>query len=187
MKNVFVHLQYSLSLVDSIISRFVQKQYEEVKKESTNHQECVVSLILPFKDQKSANIVRRQLTGLGSLIGRALRPVFTSRKILDEVKVKEVKAPLVSNQCVVYKFKCDLCDADYVGYTCRRLHQRIDEHKGSVAGIHMREHHGESTSRIENCFSSVEGSTSAFSTRCIRELKPSLNTQSDSINSKIFN
>ena len=136
LKNVFVHLQYPLSLVDSIISRFVQKQYEEVKKESTNQQECVVSLILPFKDQKSADIVRRQLAGLGSLIGKALRPVFTSRKIRDQVKLKEVKAPLVNNQCVVYKFKCDLCDADYVGYTCRHLHQRIDEHKGSVVGIH---------------------------------------------------
>ena len=147
LKTVFVHLQYPLSLVDSIISRFVQKQYEEVK-ESTNQQECVVSLILPFKDKKSADIVGRQLTGLGSLIGKVLRPVFTSRKIRDEVKVKEVKAPLVNNQCVVYKFKCDLCDADYVGYTCRHLHKRIDEHKGSVVGLHMREHHGESTSWI---------------------------------------
>lgn len=36
-------LQYPLSLVDSIISRFVEKQYEEVKKASTNQQESVVS------------------------------------------------------------------------------------------------------------------------------------------------
>ena len=168
MKNVFVHLQYPLSLVDSIISRFVQKQYEEVKKESMNQQECVVSLTLPFKDKKSADIVQRQLTGLGSLIGEALRPVFTSRKIRDEVKVKGVKGALVNNQCVVYKFKCDQCDADYIGYTCRHLHQRNDEHKGSVVGIHMREHHGESTSRIENCFSMLRKCRwkSAFCTRC---------------------
>ena len=186
MKTVFVHLQYPLSLVDSIISRFVQKQYEEVK-ESTNQQERVVSLILSFKDQKSADIVRRQLSGLGSLIGKVRRPVFTSRKISDEVNVKEVKAPLVNNQCVVYKFKCDLCDADYVGYTCRHLHQRIDEHKGSVVGLHMREHHGESTSRIENCFSILRRCRGKYECLLyemlyIRELKPSLNTQSDSIN-----
>ena len=192
LRNVFVHLQYTLSLVDSTISRFVQKQYEEVKKESTNQQECVVSLILPFKYKKSADIVRRQLAGLGSLIGKALRPVFTSRKIRDQVKVKEVKAPLVNNQCVVYKFKCDLCDADYVGYTCRHLHQRIDEHKGSVVGIHMREHHGESTSGIENCFSILRKCRGKYECLIykmlyIRKLKPSLNTQSDSINSKLFN
>ena len=46
--------RFHVNLVDSIISRFVHKQYEEVT-ESTNQKECVVSLILPFKDQKSAD------------------------------------------------------------------------------------------------------------------------------------
>jgi hypothetical protein len=92
---------------------------EEVKGTSPKQQENVVCLILPFKDKKSANIVRKQLAGLGSLIGKAIRPVFTSRKVHDDVKIQELKPPLVNHQCVVYKFKCDLCDADYVGYTCR--------------------------------------------------------------------
>ena len=41
----------------------------------------------------------------------------------------------------------------YVACTCQHLHQRIDEHKGSLIGIHMREHHGESTTRTESSFS----------------------------------
>ena len=191
LKNVFVHLQYPLGLVDSMISEFLDKQYEEVNRSTTNQQGNVVSLILPFKDQKSADIVRRQLAGLGCLIGKALRPIFTSRKIRDDVKLQEEKPPLVNHQCVVYKFKCDLCDADYVGYTCRHLHQRIDEHKGSVVGIHMRDQHGESTSRIENCFSILRKCRGKYECLLyemlyIRELKPSLNTQSDSIRSKLF-
>jgi hypothetical protein len=105
-----------------------------VKGTSTKQQENVVCLILPFKDKKSADIVRRQLTGLGSLIGKALRPVFTSRKVHDDVKVQELKPPLVYHQCVVYKFKCDLCDADYVGILVDTYIKRIDEHKGSVVG-----------------------------------------------------
>ena len=48
--------------------------------------------------------------------------------------------------------KCDLCDADYVGYTCRHLHQRIDEHKSSVVGEHMVEQHGEDAKNIEKSF-----------------------------------
>jgi hypothetical protein len=40
-------------------------------------------------------------------------------------------------QCVVYLFKCSLCDADYVGYTTRHLHQRIAEHKFSAIGKHL--------------------------------------------------
>ena len=54
------------------------------------------------------------LTTHGSwIVGNALRPVFTGRKVRDDVKVQELKPPLVNHQCVVYKFKCDLCDADY--------------------------------------------------------------------------
>ena len=67
--------------------------------------------------------------------------VYTSRKIKDEIKVKEDKPPLVNQQCVVYSFQCSLCDAGYVGYTCRHLHQRIEEHKGSAIGNHLREQH----------------------------------------------
>ena len=38
-------------------------------------------------------------------------------------------------------FQCGLCDASYVGYTCRHLHQRIEEHKESAIGNHFREQH----------------------------------------------
>ncbi len=68
---------------------------------------------------------------------RQIHPVYTSRKIAADFPAAETKPPLVNQQCVVYLLKCDLCDADYVGYTCRHLHQRIDEHKSSVVGEHM--------------------------------------------------
>ena len=42
---------------------------------------------------------------------------FVSRKIEQELNVKETKPPIVNQQCVVYGFQCDLCDAGYVGYT----------------------------------------------------------------------
>ena len=44
------------------------------------------------------------------------------------------------HQCVVYKFQCDLCHAGYVGYTCRHLHQRIEEYKSSEIGKHVMGH-----------------------------------------------
>ena len=53
----------------------------------------------------------------------------------------EPKPPLVNEQCVVYEYKCDLCDADYVGYTCRHLFQRNNGHKHSVIGKHLRDVH----------------------------------------------
>ena len=54
----------------------------------------------------------------------------------------EPKPPIISQQCVVYNYKCDLCDAEYVGYSSRHLHQRIDEHRYSAIGKHLKNDHG---------------------------------------------
>ena len=79
LNKVFVHLQYPFGLVDSVISHVVSKQYEQVNGATTNQQQNVVSIILPFENQKSANLAI------------ALRPVLTSRKIRDDVKMQEEK------------------------------------------------------------------------------------------------
>ena len=63
------------------------------------------------------------------------------RSRMKIIKVSEDKSPLVNQQCVVYHFQCSLCDAGYVGYTYRHLHQRIQEHKGSAIGNHLTGQH----------------------------------------------
>ena len=75
----------------------------------------------PFKDQVATNAVRKQLRDLSHKIFPTLRPVFVSRKLGRDLKTKEIKPSIVNRQCVVYRFSCDLCDADYVGYTARHL------------------------------------------------------------------
>ena len=85
-------------------------QQQELKKQDP------IRIVLPFEDQKSANSVRRQLGDLSRKINVDISPVYTSRKIKDEIKVRENKPPLVNQQCVVNNFQCNLCDAGYVGY-----------------------------------------------------------------------
>ena len=51
-----------------------------------------------------------------------IQPVFASRKIEQELNVKEAKPSIVTEQCVVYNFQCDLYDGGYVGYTRGHLH-----------------------------------------------------------------
>ena len=36
-----------------------------------------------------------------------------------------------------------MCDAGYVGYTCRHLFQHIEEHKHSAIGKHLRDAHNQ--------------------------------------------
>ena len=54
---------------------------------------------------------------LSANIGVQIEPIFQTKKIGQILALKDKKPPIVNNQCVVYKFECDLYDADYVGYT----------------------------------------------------------------------
>ena len=68
-------------------------------------------------------------------------------------------------------FKGGLCDMDYIGYTTRHLHQRIEEHKSlsSSVGRHMKTKHDLLHEML-----------------WIRERQPSLKKQSDSISAKVL-
>ena len=56
---------------------------------------------------------------------------FAASFYKQDIRTEEVKPSTVNQQCVVYHFACDLCDADYVDYTARHLFQRVAEHKTS--------------------------------------------------------
>ena len=101
-----------------------------------------VRIVLPFKDQVSADFVRKQLKDLSQKTHTAIQPVFVSNKIEQKLKVQKKRPPIVNQPCVVYKFQCDFCDASYVGYTLRHLHQRVNEHKNqSSIGKHYSDKH----------------------------------------------
>ena len=92
---------------------------------------------------------------------------------------------------MVYKFECDLCDADYVGYTARHLHQCINEHKYSAIGKHLEQHDLLKTDLADKQFSVVKKCRTKFDCLIfemlfIKELNPELNTQKDSIRAKPF-
>ena len=145
LTHTFFRLQYPAQLLQSTTSKFVTQKVsgEPISTRACYVNEAPVRIVLPFKDQRSANSARRQLGDLGCKIGIDTRPVYTSRKIGNEIKPKEKKPPVINQQRVVYHYKCGLCDANYVGYTCRHLYQRIEEHKGSSSiGNHIKEQHG---------------------------------------------
>ena len=99
-------------------------------------------------------------------------------KIAADFPTLETKPPLANQKSVVYYCNCDLCDADYVGYTCRHLHQRI----GRSMKIQRRLR--KTFKVLRKCGEKFEGLL--YEKLFIKDLKPSLNKQSDSICSKLF-
>ena len=77
-------------------------------------------------------------------VNTTIQPVFASRKIEQELNVKVAKPPIVTEQCVVYNFQCDLCDGGYVGYTRGHLLSCVKGHKQQSSAIakHHRNVHG---------------------------------------------
>ena len=137
LRSIFSRLDYPCSLIESVISNFVSRKPSVGTVERNVDESNTVRINLPFKDQVSANSVRRQLRDLSKRIGLALQPVFVSKKLEQDLKPREAKPSIVNQRCVVYRFVCDLCYADYVGYTARHLFQRVAEHKNSAIGKHV--------------------------------------------------
>ena len=120
-----------------------------------------------------------------------MQPVFVSKKLEQDLKPKELKPAIVNHHCVVYSFSCDLCDADYVGYTARHLHKRIAEHKSLAIGKHFKEAHGDVNLLKANHFRVLKKFRGKFDCLIyemlfIKKLRPNLNTQAGSIRTKLF-
>ena len=139
-------------------------------------------------------MVKKRLTDLSSKIKTAIQPVFISRKINEDLKVPEDKPAIVNQQCLVYKFQCNLCNAGYVGYTRGHLHERVDGHRQKSSSI-CKHYFSEHNSNVPPCFLQQFHVLTKCSSKfdCLinemlfmRKLKPSLNVQTDSIRAKVL-
>ena len=119
LRTMFSKLRYPKTLVDSTINKLSQEPDKEIH--TMPSVDPSVYIVLPFKDQRSADRVRKDIYSLGAKIDVNVKPVFTSRRLSQTLSVKENKPPIVNTQCVVYLFQCDLCDANYIGYTARQI------------------------------------------------------------------
>ena len=184
LKTVFSRLKYPKHLVNSTIKSFVDSKVCDQQQPLSPSQEKddTIRVVLPFKDQISADIVKKQLKDLSLKVHTTIQPVLVSRKIEQELNVKETKPPIVNQQCVVYGFQCDLCDAGYVGYTRGHLHNRVKGHKQQSSAIakHYNNVHGTMPHGLLERFKVLKICKNKFD--CLvyemlfmRSLKPNLN------------
>ena len=89
LKQTFSRLCYPDKLVQSTIRQFIDSKVSQdshTQQQVPEKQEAPIRIVLPFKDQKSANAVCRQLGDLNRKINVDISPVYISRKIKDENK-----------------------------------------------------------------------------------------------------
>ena len=194
---MFSRLKYPQHLISSTINTFVNLRVadQQSPQASTEMAENVTRVVIPYKDQDSANIVKTQLKDRSVKLQTTIQPVFVSRKIAQEFQACETKPQLVNQQCVVYQFQCDLCDTgSYVGYTCGHLHVPVDGHKNTSSSVRKhydKEHADAVPDDLLSRFKVLKKCRNKFDCLinemlCIKQLRPCFNFQSDSIRAKVF-
>ena len=73
--------------------------------------------------------MKMHLKDLSVKLQSTVQTVFTSCKIAQEFPTGEPKPQLIDQQCIVYQFECDQCDAGYVRYTRGHLFVCVDGHR----------------------------------------------------------
>ena len=125
-KVFFYNLKYLKSQVETTIKRFVERRISSQEPcPSPDVPSETVRVVLPFKDQSSANYVKQKLNNLSSKLNVTVQQVFQCKQ---KLKRHEIKPLIVNQQCIVYGFKCNLCDTGYAGYTRGHLHERVEGH-----------------------------------------------------------
>ena len=93
---------HPLSIIQSTINSFIHSR-DQAEPQHQIPLDQPIRIVLPFKDQRSANAVRKDLGKLEKKhkkIGSDLHPVVASRKLIDDIKVVEAKPPLTNQHCV---------------------------------------------------------------------------------------
>ena len=121
LHSIYSRLSYPRTHIESVITTY---SLRDTSGPSTNVAERDVtaqSELVFFQRSSFGNTVRRYLHDLSYKISPTVQPLFVSQKLEQAFWSKEVKPSDVNQQCIVYHFSCDLCDADYFGYTTRHL------------------------------------------------------------------
>ena len=95
---VFARLHYPEHLVENTIRHFIEmKGTENVcsKQQGSDQRDARIRIVIPFKDQKSANAVQHQLDDRS-------RKIDVRRSKDNSNQTEEQKPPIVNQQNVVY-------------------------------------------------------------------------------------
>ena len=82
---------YPDRLADATVTSFLNSVFvekDQAPKNNAMSEGNIVRVILPFKDQRSADFVPKQLKDLGNNIGNPIQTVFTSSKIGDQLRIQ---------------------------------------------------------------------------------------------------
>ena len=105
LRSIFSRLNYPRSLIESAVSKFSFRYLSGPSANVAKRIKSTIRISLPFKDQVSANAVRRHLCDLSYKIGPTVQPAFVSRKLEQDFRPKQVQPSVVNQRSVASRLK----------------------------------------------------------------------------------
>ena len=130
-RSIFLNRDYPTNLIDSSINKFLHNIDSNNAQDNAGDDNSAIILLLPFKDQQSANSVKRQMQSQSANIGVQIKPVFQSKKI-GQVLVPKEQKPLLSTISAWLKSQCNLCDGLQPGIYTNALANSNIQQSGSI-------------------------------------------------------
>ena len=81
LRTTFLNLDYPANLINSSVNEFLHNIDNISAPDEASDGTSNIVVPLPFKDQKSATLVKREMQNLSAKIGVQIKPVFQSKKI----------------------------------------------------------------------------------------------------------
>ena len=122
-------------------------------------EQCYHSKIRDRPTSREGNL-GKQAAKLKSIFAPCIQAVRSDTR---SNRKKRSRLSLTSNALSVYYYKYGLCDANYIGYMCRHLYQRVEEHKGpSSIGNYIKKQHRTVPNHIYRNFKTLRKCQSKF-------------------------
>ena len=154
MEYRYILTSFDVSLLANQMVLFCEIKILQASAEIAGYD--VIGVVIPLKDQESANLVKTQLKDRSLKFHNTVQPVFVSKKIGQDLHECETKPQLVNQQCVVHQFQCNLCDTgSFVGYTRGHLLTRVDGYNSKSSSLRKqydKDHTGTAPEDLRSCF-----------------------------------
>ena len=128
IKTIFKNSGYPMYIIERTVKKKLAKSATDIIFGPSKHP---VYISLPYKGVASERVAKSLRSSVQSTYGAVqLRTIFQTSPMLPNAYKDTL--PRLNKSNIVYMFKCNHCKCEYVGKTCRRLVDRIDEHVPSA-------------------------------------------------------
>ena len=209
LQNEIRHLHHVFTEINGypqwIIRQEIDKLHREnetpnirVVAEEESHDTKIESLlVVPYQGERGNKLIKSLVKTIAKVEKKhETKVIYTGAKLSTCFNVKDKTIKEHKNN-LVYEYKCQDCQATYIGETARRFSERIKDHCGRDQNSHILRHSIEKSHKapVKDDFSIIYNNRqlsnyyvrATVESLLIKREKPSLNSQEKSRPLKLFN